>query len=160
MKYLDEDAMFDLFDEQDFSATEEFVAKYGIEAVDRDGRNLLLNFIIEKDEDSIMQLIQRYQNQGLNINQVDNNGWTALHFAVQERKFSIIKKLVEMGAVINAQEKYGRTPVSIAIGDRLPEEIIKYLILNGADVNIPNNYGASPRNFLSKGLEEWLRDKN
>lgn len=156
MNLLNEDEMFDLFEEKDFSKVENFIKKYGIDAVDRDGRNLLINFIVEGDKKNALKLIQAYQEKGLDLDQADSEGWTPLHFAVQEGLFPIIEKLIEAGASINKQEEYGRTPLFIAIFNRLPNKIVKYLIEHGADISISNNEGISARQFLSKELERWI----
>lgn len=158
MNLLNEDEMFDLFEEKDFSKVENFIKKYGIGAVDRDGRNLLINFIIEGDKKNALKLIQAYQEKGLDLDQADSEGWTPLHFAVQEGIFPIIEKLIEAGVSINKQEEYGRTPLFIAIFNRLPNKIVKYLIEHGADISISNNEGVSARQFLSKELERWINN--
>lgn len=158
MNLLNEDEMFDLFEEKDFSKVENFIKKYGIDAVDRDGRNLLINFIVEGDKKNALKLIQAYQEKGLDLDQADSEGWTPLHFAVQEGLFPIIEKLIEAGASINKQEEYGRTPLFIAIFNRLPNKIVKYLIEHGADISISNNEGISARQFLSKELERWINN--
>lgn len=44
MNLLNEDEMFDLFEEKDFSKVENFIKKYGIGAVDRDGRKFIDKF--------------------------------------------------------------------------------------------------------------------
>ncbi len=157
MNYLDEDELFDLFEEKDFSKIEDFVKKYGINAVDRDGRDLLMNFIIEGDKNNALKLINAYKNQGLNINNTDFANWTPLHFAVQEGMFSIVEKLIESGALINEQEEYGRTPLFIALFDRLPNKMVKYLVEHGADIDIVNNEGICARQFLNKSLEKWIK---
>lgn len=159
MNLLNEDEMFDLFEEKDFSKVENFIKKYGIGAVDRDGRSLLSNFIIEGDKKNALKLIQVYQEKGLDLDQADSEGWTPLHFAVQEGLFPIIEKLVEAGVSINKQEEYGRTPLFIAIFNRLPNKIVKYLIEHGADISISNNEGISAYQFLSKELERWINSR-
>ena len=158
MNLLNEVACLDLFEEKDFSKVENFIKKYGIDAVDRDGRNLLINFIVEGDKKNALKLIQAYQEKGLDLDQADSEGWTPLHFAVQEGLFPIIEKLIEAGASINKQEEYGRTPLFIAIFNRLPNKIVKYLIEHGADISISNNEGISARQFLSKELERWINN--
>lgn len=122
------------------------------------GENLLINFIIEGDKKNALKLIQAYQEKGLDLDQADSEGWTPLHFAVQEGLFPIIEKLIEAGVSINKQEEYGRTPLFIAIFNRLPNKIVKYLIEHGADISISNNEGVSARQFLSKELERWINN--
>ena len=79
-----EDLMFELFDEDDFTKVISFVDKYGCDFVDRDGRNLLMNFIVEGKSTFAIELIKQYKMNGLNLDLQDDSGWTALHFAAQE----------------------------------------------------------------------------
>lgn len=81
-----EDLMFELFDEDDFTKVISFVDKYGCDFVDRDGRNLLMNFIVEGKSTFAIELIKQYKMNGLNLDLQDDSGWTALHFAAQENK--------------------------------------------------------------------------
>ena len=53
-----EDLMFELFDEDDFTKVISFVDIYGCDFVDRDGRNLLMNFIIEGKIKFAIELIK------------------------------------------------------------------------------------------------------
>ena len=56
-----EDLMFELFDEDDFTKVISFVDIYGCDFVDRDGRNLLMNFIIEGKIKFAIELIKKYE---------------------------------------------------------------------------------------------------
>lgn len=86
-----EDLMFELFDEDDFTKVISFVDIYGCDFVDRDGRNLLMNFIIEGKIKFAIELIKKYEENGLNVDLQDDSGWTALHFAAQENIPEIIE---------------------------------------------------------------------
>ena len=71
-----EDLMFELFDEDDFTKVISFVDKYGCDFVDRDGRNLLMNFIVEGKSTFAIELIKQYKMNGLNLDLQDDSGWT------------------------------------------------------------------------------------
>ena len=59
---------------------------------------------------------------GSDIDAVNEKGQTALHSAVFMGWTDIVKFLAEKGANLNAKDKYGQTPVSMALGD--PEGLI------------------------------------
>jgi hypothetical protein len=54
---------------------------------------------------------------GVNVNEANANGRTALHGAVEMGANTIVQFLVENGADLEAKDKYGQTPLTIALGD-------------------------------------------
>ncbi len=51
---------------------------------------------------------------GANVDQQDEEcGWTALHWAIVDRNFSVIKVLVNGHANIDIRDKWGRTPAEL-----------------------------------------------
>lgn len=152
-----EDMMFELFDEDDFAKVISFVDCYGCDSIDRDGRNLLMNFIIEGNKDFAIELIKKYEGNGLNLDLQDASGWTALHFAAQENIPEIIEILAKSKANLNIQEENGRTPLFIAIFDRNDKSAIA-LLENGADITVNNNFGVSPMSFVTKKVKKWMKE--
>lgn len=152
-----EDRMFELFNKRNFSAVESFIEKYGCEFIDRDGRNLLMNLIIEGKNKFAIELIKRYSGKELNVNWQDNYGWTALHFAVQEKSLDVLNALIEVKANMNLQDEYGRTPLFIAIFEN-SDKLSIALLENGADIHLSNKSGASPEDFLSNKLKKWINE--
>lgn len=66
-------------------------------------------------------------------------GTTVLHYAVTQASFSRIRKLVEAGADLNAQNKHGTTPMMLLVmfkSDKQREAILSYLLKQGADPDI------------------------
>ena len=124
-----EDLMFELFDEDDFTKVISFVDKYGCDFVDRDGRNLLMNFIVEGKSTFAIELIKQYKMNGLNLDLQDDSGWTALHFAAQENSPEIIELLAGSKANLNIQEENGRTSSLFVLHLLYPKYFIKILIL-------------------------------
>ena len=106
-----EDLMFELFDEDDFTKVISFVDKYGCDFVDRDGRNLLMNFIVEGKSTFAIELIKQYKMNGLNLDLQDDSGWTALHFAAQENSPEIIELLAGSKGIINIIEVSGKSKI-------------------------------------------------
>ena len=152
-----EDLMFELFDEDDFTKVISFVDKYGCDFVDRDGRNLLMNFIVEGKSTFAIELIKQYKMNGLNLDLQDDSGWTALHFAAQENSPEIIELLAGSKANLNIQEENGRTPLFIAIFNRNDKSAIT-LLENGADITVNNNYGVSPMSLVTKKVKKWINE--
>lgn len=81
------------------------------------------------------------------ITAVDRNYRTPLHYACDAgRDFPAAKKLLELGAPINAHDDTLCTPLHLAI--RVPgyysPELIQHLLEHGADVNHYDNNGRTP----------------
>lgn len=108
--------------------------------MDKLGRNELFYKICDKKECDVFNLLKKEEN----INFQDINGCSYLHVAVDNRMLNIVKELVNKKANINIKDKYGRTPLMIALssynGDRT---IIDFLIEKGADVNAETENGVS-----------------
>ena len=104
---------------------------------------LLHRAVINKDLMRVQSLIK----EGWDVNKVDYNHWTPLHYAAQDGLYSIAEVLISSGAEIDVKDDYGNTPLSNAIynsnvGNSV--EVIKILLKNGADKFLKNNYGISP----------------
>jgi ankyrin repeat protein len=59
---------------------------------------------------------------GSDINAVNEKQWTSLHSAVFMGWTEIVNFLAEKGADLNAKDKYGQSPITIALGD--PEGLV------------------------------------
>ena len=59
---------------------------------------------------------------GSDVNAMNEKQWTALHSAVFMGWTEIVKFLAEKGADLNAKDKYGQSPITIAMGD--PEGLV------------------------------------
>lgn len=93
--------------------------------------------IINNKKDIVKLLIT----SGANVNAIDINKWTPLHFAVQEAGLTN-----DLDICINAQESYGNTSLLNAVYYQ-NEKLQKFLLDNGADENIKNHYGVSAKSF-------------
>ena len=85
------------------------------------------------------------------INHQDRNGWTALHFAIQEKRIELTKSLLEQEAAVDLKDSYGNTPLWRATFDARGEyELVKLLISHDADPHSKNTSGRSPLDFASQ----------
>jgi len=94
----------------------------------------------------------------------------ALLTAVEQKKFSKVKKLLDKGANIETRGMLEQTPLIIASSEK-SKDIVKLLIDRGCDVNAVDGFGttalhAGVRNFeitkmlLAAGSDPWKEDKN
>lgn len=82
--------------------------------------------------------------QGMDIESVDDEGWTALCWAVNQGHFETTKVLVEHEANVNHKDNEGESVLMIAIqAEEVDLELIKYLLDNGADIDAQDNIGWS-----------------
>lgn len=108
--------------------------------IDRLGRDSIFYSIVDKKNDEVLQMI----NDLTDVNFQDNDGNSYLHVAVQSNSINIVERLLEKGAIIDIKDKYGKTPLMVAISSyNGNEELIKLLIKKGADKNEKANSGIS-----------------
>ena len=79
---------------------------------------------------------------GANINAQDENGFSALHAATQEKNINMVSFLLQNGANVNIQDAFGNTPIS-RTNLATPIELFRMLLEAGANPNIKNYYGVS-----------------
>ena len=110
---------------------------------DRMGRDKLFYIIIDSKISDALKAIDT----ATDMNFQDKNGYSYLHCAVQSELLSVAKKLIEKGAYIDIKDKFGRTPLMIALssynrknGNR---EMIDFLIHSGASIYATANSGVS-----------------
>ncbi|KAM5205775.1 LOW QUALITY PROTEIN: ankyrin repeat domain-containing protein 7 [Hipposideros larvatus] len=96
---------------------------------DSESRSPLVKAVQFEKEDCATILLD-----GVDPNLVDLVGNTALHYAVCGRNVSLVRKLLEHHANLEAQNKDGYTPLLLAITEN-NAEIVEFLLKRGADVN-------------------------
>lgn len=156
-----EKEMFDIISSNNEDTAELFklIDKYGVDFTDRDGRNILLNCIVKHFDKSAIAIIENAKD--LDLNQQDNSGYSALHFAVQEGRIEIVKNLLKAKEIkVDIADCNGNTPLWRGIFDEIDEDIILLLLEKGADINQKNNHGVAPIEFVEDSmikLKEWLQ---
>jgi len=76
----------------------------------------------------------------------DNNGYTALHYAAvadYEDAGKLINVLLQQGANVNAQNKYGQTPLFCAVHEDRPKNLATLVINGKADVKLADLDGVT-----------------
>lgn len=80
---------------------------------------------------------------GVDVNQTDSQGWTALHVAAQSGALEVMAELLAAKASVNVKDKSGWTPLHLA-AQTDHEDAVSKLLSNGADVNAKNSDGWTP----------------
>ena len=153
--------MFKIFNENNFDDLQGFINKYSINSADRDGRNLLINCIIENKRDWAIYIIRNYEE--LDVNSKDRRGWSALHFAVQCNFLDMVKELLKNKNIdINIADNNGNTALMQAVHNNLRcyEDIIIILLEAGMDINQENIHGIRPNEFLMTRVNDYIRKNN
>ncbi|XP_022774428.1 ankyrin repeat domain-containing protein EMB506, chloroplastic-like [Durio zibethinus] len=80
---------------------------------------------------------------GLNIDEVDKDGHTALHKAIMGKKEAVISHLLRKGASPHVKDKDGATPLHYAVHVGAMQTV-KLLLKYNADVNVDDRDGWTP----------------
>ncbi|RAP28318.1 hypothetical protein DID78_05100 [Candidatus Marinamargulisbacteria bacterium SCGC AG-343-D04] len=80
------------------------------------------------------------------VNTSNNNGWTPLHYAINNGNLEITKQLLRKKISLNSKDKKGRTPLHIATIKNF-SDIIKLLLSEGVKANIKDYNGFSPMHY-------------
>jgi len=112
-------------------------------ARDEDGRTPLMHAALAEDADPavVTLLIER----GADVNAVDDQrGWSALQFAAQSQKASVVRALLDAGAEVDQADTDRNTPLwnsTMTAGRDL--SVIRELVQHGANPKRQNRYGVS-----------------
>ncbi|MDA1279190.1 MAG: ankyrin repeat domain-containing protein [Chloroflexi bacterium] len=80
---------------------------------------------------------------GVDVNEVDFKGWTALHWALVRERDEVVSLLLESGADANHPTGTGRLPLIIAIRSG-QGRAVKLLLEAGADPDLADSTGQTP----------------
>lgn len=86
------------------------------------------------------QIMEALLEHGADVNGADDEGRTALHYAVWRLEKETVSRLLESGADVNAVDNIGQTALHWAASYG-HSEIVMTLLSNGADVNARDNRG-------------------
>ncbi|AEX62024.1 putative ankyrin repeat protein [Megavirus courdo7] len=100
----------------------------------------------ESKNDSKMPLVRLLVELKAGINATNIYKLSALHFAVQNENYDIVRYLLDHGANINHQDKYGMTSLmtlcEMSINDS-KYDMVKLLLDRGACISIYNKHGST-----------------
>ncbi|XP_059146009.1 putative ankyrin repeat protein RF_0381 [Physella acuta] len=103
-----------------------------------------------KNYDSL-EITEALLQAGANVNQLNNDGVSALHVAAQSRSLSKVKLLLAQGSDVNIKTTTEQTPLQYAFSSPDPQ-IIQHLVEQGASVNVVDYRGNTPL-LLASSLE-------
>ena len=121
-----------------------------LKAKDQFNRELLMA-IMRNEQEEAKELLS----QGADVNfRIPPQSRSLLHLATVNGNDQAIMLLLEHGAVIDARDKNGWTPLHIATGAGFPRrkrnpDTIRLLLNCGANVNVSDNYGLTPLHLAS-----------
>ncbi|KAJ5115603.1 hypothetical protein N7526_011484 [Penicillium atrosanguineum] len=95
------------------------------------------------------QTAQFLAQEGLDVNQCDNDGWTPLHHAIAIGNTKVCQLLVEKGADVNLANSLGETALMFC-AKHSNLEAATLLIESGADVNQENRVGWTPLTYCAR----------
>lgn len=98
------------------------------------------------------EVIERLLKYGANLEAPDIEGFTPLHYAVEEGNLPVVAFLIKKGADIHKRSKTGLTPLHIAAAG-LPETT-KILIKAGANIFAVDNQGLDSIKYSQQKWEE------
>jgi ankyrin repeat protein len=116
------------------------------------GASLIIDYIKRTNNTGLLNLLT----QNINVNHKNKEGSTVLHIACELAFHELVKRLIQIGADVNAMDIQHETPLhkccsgkyfyNSQISNRV--EIAKFLIKNGADLSHRNKMGQSYLSFM------------
>jgi hypothetical protein len=97
---------------------------------------------------SINGVTKLLNGRGINVNQANDKGRTALWLASHEQQIRIMEKLLDAGADVNKADNVGKTPLFVA-SEQGHQGAVKMLLDAGADVNKADKNGKTPLSVAS-----------
>merc|ERR1712113_501036 len=115
-------------------------------AVDAEGSTGLILAAKSGQENAVMALARASRTETNELNATDEQGYTALHWAVANGDLNIVETLVNSGCDLSVVSEDGTTPLYIAEAEGFEE--IFYLLKNRGGL-----YGEQVVSYPSEGLD-------
>ncbi|MYN25204.1 ankyrin repeat domain-containing protein [Duganella levis] len=120
-----------------------------LEAKAPNGNTALMMAAFRKNKTALLELLQR----GAQVNQ---KGWTALHYAAASGSVEITTILLDKYAYIDAETPSGMTPLMIAAREG-QEEVVELLLNQGADATLKDGgFHLTAAGFADKADKPWI----
>lgn len=138
-----------------------------VKARNKEGKNIIM-ILVDSDEcrGDVSEIIKFLHAKGTEINQTDNAGNTALHFACKKDNVSGVRLLLSLGADLKIKNRDGKTPFALNIDEQYYNKVAPILMRAGANVEIDAKKALEPeglRDLMDCRNETTLRtliDKN
>lgn len=127
----------------------ELLLSYGakIDPLQEDETPALVLAVINTEPDFIFFLLSK----GASVNVADHRGLTPLHAVMYRNNATLVKKLLDAGADVNAVMKDGgHTPLHLAIRYKCELDTFQLLVDHGAKVDIKNSEGLTITEYAKK----------
>ncbi|MGO4890673.1 M48 family metallopeptidase [Anaerobacillus sp. MEB173] len=99
----------------------------------------LIHAVVEADIEQVYALLE----EGVDPDEQDMDGWTALHWAVKDVNTDVTKAILDSGADPNLMDYYGETPLMKAAWDGRAE-MVTLLLEAGGTINEQDYNGWTP----------------
>ena len=130
----------------------------------------MIHHIPEKSDEKelALKLFERFLEDGVNVNEKDGEGRTALHYGAEysfrhKEEFPFAEKLLSYKADINAKDNKGRTPLMLLIINGYSVErlfpAVEFFVSHGADVSLTNNWGELALDLFKEHFN-WAKDQD
>jgi ankyrin repeat protein len=120
-----------------------------LEAKAPNGNTALMMAAFRQNKEAVLDMIKR----GAQVNQ---KGWTALHYAAAAGSTEITQLLLDHYAYIDAEAPSGMTPLMIAAREG-QEKVVELLLEQGADATlIDGGFHLTAAEFATKADKPWI----
>ncbi|MCU6499241.1 ankyrin repeat domain-containing protein [Rugamonas sp. A1-17] len=120
-----------------------------LEAKAPNGNTALMMAAFRQNKAAVLDMIKR----GAQVNQ---KGWTALHYAAAAGSTEITSILLEHHAYIDAESPSGMTPLMIAAREG-QEKVVELLLEQGADATLKDGgFHQTAAEFATKADKPWI----
>lgn len=124
-------------------------------AMNGTGKTLLMLYI---DKPNFVKLLI---DEGVDVNIAELRGYTALHYAAENKNIEVINYLINNGANVNARNVSGFIPLNNILYDDENEKnllkVIKILVDAGSDLNNIDGFNGGILGDLLVGVEDLLK---
>jgi len=97
--------------------------------------------LLEAVDADDMSRIQNLLNEGLDVNGMNEQGWSALMIAASKGRMDILRLLIENGAALDLKNHQGGQTALIFAAHWGHVEVVRYLIAKGANLNMQMDDG-------------------
>jgi ankyrin repeat protein len=120
-----------------------------LEAKAPNGNTALMMAAFRQNKTAVLELLKR----GAQVNQ---KGWTALHYAAAAGSLEITRILLDKYAYIDAESPSGMTPLMIAAREG-QEDVVALLLEQGADATLKDGgFHLTAAEFALKADKPWI----